>query len=74
MDFNIRVSRLAFDTLSLLMEQIFNFVQSQDVFAWVGALVALLSAVIAVASLIPGDEPENTLQKVVDFLSKFSRK
>jgi hypothetical protein len=24
--------------------------------------------------LIPGDEPENTLQKVVDFLSKFSRK
>ena len=63
-----------FDTPSLLMEQILTFIQSQDVFAWVGALVALLSAVIAVASLIPGDEPENTLQKVVDFLSKFSRK
>jgi hypothetical protein len=62
------------DTPSLLMEQILAFVQSQDVFAWLGALVALLSAVIAVASLIPGDEPENTLQKVVDFLSKFSRK
>jgi hypothetical protein len=56
------------------MEQILNFIQSQDVFAWVGALVALLTAVIAVASLIPGDEPEATLQKVVDFLSKFSRK
>jgi hypothetical protein len=62
------------DTHSSLMEQILNFVQSQDVFAWLGALVALLSAVIAIASLVPGDEPENTLQKVVDFLSKFSRK
>jgi hypothetical protein len=56
------------------MEQILSFVQSQDLFAWVGALVALLSAVIAVASLIPGDEPEATLQKIVDFLSKLSRK
>lgn len=63
-----------FDTPRLLMEQLLAFIQSQDVFAWLGALVALLSAVIAVASLIPGDEPENTLQKVVDFLSKFSRK
>ena len=56
------------------MEQILTFVQSQDVFAWVGALVALLSAVIAVASLIPGDEPENTLNKIVSVLSKLSRK
>ena len=57
-----------------LMEQILTFIQSQDMFAWVGALVALLSAVIAIASLIPGDEPENSLQKVVDFISRFSRK
>ena len=56
------------------MEQLLAFVQSQDVFAWLGALTALLTAAIAVASLFPGDEPENTLQKVVDFLSKFSRK
>jgi hypothetical protein len=56
------------------MNTLLSFIQSQDIFAWVGALVALLSAVIAVASLIPGDEPENTLQKIVDFLSKFSRK
>ena len=56
------------------MEQVLNFIQSQDVFAWVGALVALLSAVIAIASLIPGDEPEATLTKVVSFLSRFSRK
>jgi hypothetical protein len=63
-----------FDTPPLIMEQILSFVQSQDIFAWVGALVALLSAVIAIASLIPGDEPEATLQKIVDFLSKLSRK
>jgi len=65
---------IPFDTPPFLMEQILTFVQSQDVFAWVGALVALLSAVIAVASLIPGDEPEATLNKVVQFLSRFSRK
>jgi hypothetical protein len=65
---------VAFDTPSLLMEQILTFIQSQDVFAWVGALVALLSAVIAVASLIPGDEPEATLTKIVSLLSKLSRK
>jgi len=65
---------VAFDTPPLLMEQILGFIQSQDVFAWLGALVALLSAVIAVASLIPGDEPEATLTKIVSFLSKFSRK
>ena len=56
------------------MEQVLTFIQSQDVFAWVGAVVALLSAVIAVASLIPGDEPEATLTKVVSFLSRFSSK
>ena len=63
-----------FDTPPFRMEQILSFIQSQDMFAWLGALVALLSAVIAIASLIPGDEPESTLRKVVDFLSKFSRK
>jgi hypothetical protein len=56
------------------MEQILTFIQSQDIFAWLGALVTLLSAVIAVASLIPGDEPEATLTKVVSLLSRFSRK
>jgi hypothetical protein len=57
------------------MEQILNFVQSQDVFAWLGALTAILTAAIAVASLFPGEEPEATLQKIVDFISKYlSRK
>jgi len=62
------------DISIISMNQLLAFVQSQDIFAWVGALVALLSAVIAVASLIPGDEPEATLTKIVSFLSKFSRK
>jgi hypothetical protein len=57
------------------MEQLLAFVQSQDVFAWLGALTALLTAAIAVASLFPGEEPEATLQKIVDFISKYlSRK
>jgi hypothetical protein len=53
---------------------ILNLIMSQDILTWIGAVTALLSAVIVVAQLIPGDEPENTLQKIVDFLAKFSRK
>jgi hypothetical protein len=56
------------------MESIINLIQSTDIFAWLGAITALLGAIIAIAQLIPGDEPENTLQKVVDFIAKFSRK
>ena len=39
-----------------------------------GTLTAVLTAAIAVATLFPGDEPEATLQKIVDFISKISRK
>jgi hypothetical protein len=60
--------------MQIIMETFINLIQSTDLFAWLGALTALLGAVIAVAQLIPGDEPENTLQKIVDFLAKFSRK
>lgn len=56
------------------MENLIHIVQNVDLFAWIGAITALLTAVIAIAQLIPGDQPEATLQKVVDFLSKFSRK
>jgi len=56
------------------MENLISLIQGVDVFAWLGAVIALLGAVIAVAQLVPGDEPEATLQKVVDFLAKFSRK
>ena len=56
------------------MQNLINIMTSIDFFAWLGAITAILGAAIAVAQLIPGDEPENTLQKVVDFLAKFSRK
>ena len=56
------------------METIINLIQGTDIFAWLGAITALLGAVIAVAQLIPGDEPEATLQRVVDFIAQFSRK
>jgi hypothetical protein len=56
------------------MESIISFITSQDWLAWVGAITALLGAVIAIAQLIPGEQPEKSLQAVVDFLSKFSRK
>jgi hypothetical protein len=39
-----------------------------------GYLVVALGAIIAICMLIPGPQPEGFLQKVVDFISKFSRK
>jgi len=40
----------------------------------ISALVAGLTSAIAVALVIPGDQPEKTLQKIVDFLKKWSKK
>jgi hypothetical protein len=45
-----------------------------DVVAWIGAITALLSALIAVALMIPGAQPEKALQKLLDLLSKLSKK
>ena len=50
--------------------------------AWLGlhyqviaaAIIGILSGVIAIALLIPGDQPEKSLQWIVDLLSKISRK
>jgi len=41
---------------------------------YLGVITAVLGAAIAVATVIPGDEPERTLQKIVDFISNISRK
>ena len=38
------------------------------------AVMSLLTGIIAIAMLIPGEQPEKTLQKIVDFISKFSKK
>jgi hypothetical protein len=56
------------------MEQLIPTLLSVDWLGVLGAITALLTAVIAIASFIPGDQPEKALQAVVDFLSKFSRK
>ena len=40
----------------------------------ISAVMALLSGVIAIALLIPGEQPEKALQGVVEFLKKFSKK
>jgi hypothetical protein len=40
----------------------------------VSAVMALMSGVIAISMLIPGEQPEKALQKMVDFLKKFSAK
>lgn len=53
-----------------------------EIIAWVmshgleviGAVVMVLNALIAVFMIVPGSEPEATLQKVVDFIAKFSKK
>lgn len=42
--------------------------------AILAAVLSILMGMIAIAMLIPGDQPDKTLQKVVDFISKFSRK
>lgn len=52
------------------------------VFSWIianyeavlAAVLSLLMAIIAIAMLIPGEQPEKSLQKIVDFLAKFSKK
>jgi hypothetical protein len=56
------------------METIIPGLLKIDWLGALGALTALLAAVATVATFIPGDEPEKTLQKIVDFLSKFSKK
>ena len=47
---------------------------SQNWQSYLGILTAVLTAAIAVAAVIPGDEPERTLQKIVDLISNISRK
>lgn len=38
------------------------------------AIVAILTAAIAVALIVPGEQPEKTLHKIVDVIAKFSKK
>lgn len=42
--------------------------------SYLGVITTVLAAAIAVATVIPGDEPERTLQKIVSFIESISRK
>lgn len=57
-----------------IMLKLAEFVKGVDLFAWLGALTALCAALIAVFSLIPGEQPEKFLRGVLDVLTRFSRK
>jgi len=37
-------------------------------------VIVILSAIIAIALVIPGEQPEKFLQRVLDFLKKWSKK
>jgi len=40
----------------------------------VSGIIGVLSGIIAIALLIPGEQPEKALQGIVDFLKKYSSK
>lgn len=42
--------------------------------AILNAVVGILSGIIVIALMIPGEQPEKALKAVVDFLAKFSKK
>ncbi len=44
----------------------------QTIMLWVGAVTALLTALIGVFLLVPGDQPEKALQFALDLLKKIS--
>ena len=60
------------DTSALHMDLITHVLSNWQ--QYLGVVTAVLAAAIAVATVIPGDEPENTLQKIVDFIAQISRK
>ena len=39
-----------------------------------GLVIMILTGVIGIAMIIPGEQPEKALQKALDFIKKFSKK
>ena len=59
------------------MDNILEIIEQVASFNWletIGIVTTALVALIAFFELIPGEQPEKTLRKVVDFLTRFSRK
>ena len=59
------VTHMPFDQFVKLAEAVFEVM---------GAVSVLLSALYTVALIVPGDEPDNTIKRFLDFTQKFSRK
>jgi len=55
-----------------LLSQLPQLVQA--LIAVLGAIVAVLGAVLVVAKMIPGDYPDNAIQKLIDGISAFMKK
>jgi hypothetical protein len=53
------------------MEMIKIIEVAQDV---ISSLVLVLTGLIGISLLIPGEQPEKALQAVLDFIKKFSKK
>lgn len=54
-----------------------NIIQIVSQLNWLeilGAVTALLLALITIFEMIPGDQPEKTLRAVVNVIARFSRK
>lgn len=47
---------------------------AQNLFPILGAIHAVILALIGLFMLIPGEQPEKSLQAVASFLGKFSKK
>lgn len=60
------------DIVAILMS-VFNWVIASGP-NFVASVIAMIGFLIALFSLIPGEQPEKALQGVVDFLAKFSKK
>lgn len=54
------------------MEQLISILQQAPVY--IASIAGVLTALIGLFMLIPGEQPEKTLQAIVDIISKFSRK
>ena len=42
--------------------------------AILSAVLGLLSAIVVIALMIPGEQPEKSLKRIIEFLEKFSKK
>jgi hypothetical protein len=46
----------------------------ENVFEIVGAVTMILTGLYTLSLIIPGDQPDKTLEKILDFTKRFSRK